>query len=64
MIIEETENAYDIHVTPQELEDGTFVVELYQEIGSGIESYIGIDKQQAQQLIEVLQQWLNGEDTQ
>ena len=31
MIIEETENAYDMHVTEQELEDGTLVVELYQE---------------------------------
>lgn len=35
MIIEETENAYDMHVTDQELEDGTPVAELYQENGSG-----------------------------
>ena len=61
MIIEETENAYDMHVTEQELEDGTLVVELYQENGSG-ESFIGIDKQQAAQLIEVLQSWVNGEE--
>lgn len=62
MIIEETENAYDMHVTEQELEDGTPVVELYQENGAGIESFIGIDKQQAAQLIEVLQRWVNGEE--
>lgn len=62
MIIEETENAYDMHVTEQELEDGTLVVELYQENGSGIEQFIGIDKKQAAQLIEVLQRWVNGEE--
>lgn len=62
MIIEETENAYDMHVTEQELEDGTPVVELYQENGSGVESFIGIDKHQAEQLIEVLQRWVNGEE--
>lgn len=62
MIIEETENAYDMHVTEQELEDVTLVVELYQENGAGIESFIGIDKQQAAQLIEVLQRWVNGEE--
>ena len=49
MIIEETENAYDMHVTEQELEDGTLVVELYQQNGSGIEQFIGIDKHQATQ---------------
>lgn len=62
MIIEETENAYDMHVTEQELEDGTLVVELYQENSSGIEQFIGIDKHQAAQLIEVLQRWVNGEE--
>ena len=62
MIIEETENAYDVHVTEQELEDGTLVVELYQENGAGVESFIGIDKSQAEQLIEVLQRWINGEE--
>ena len=62
MIIEETENAYDMHVTEQELEDGTPVVELYQENSSGVESFIGIDKKQAAQLIEVLQCWVNGEE--
>lgn len=62
MIIEETENSYDMHVTGQELEDGTPVVELYQENGSGFESFIGIDKHQAAQLIEVLQRWIDGEE--
>lgn len=62
MIIEETENAYDMHVTEHELEDGAPVVELYQENGSGFESFIGIDKQQAAQLIEVLQRWVDGEE--
>lgn len=61
MIIEETENAYDMHVTEQELEDGTPVVELYQENGLGVESFIGIDKRQASKLIEVLQRWVNGD---
>lgn len=62
MIIEETENAYDMHVTAQGLEDGTPVVELYQENGAGVESFIGIDKHQAAQLIEVLQRWVDGEE--
>lgn len=62
MIIDETENAYDMHVTEQELEDGTPVVELYQENGSGVESFIGIDKRQASKLIEVLQRFVNGEE--
>lgn len=62
MIIEETENAYDMQVTEQELEDGTPVVELYQENGSGVESFIGIDKHQAEKLIEVLRLWINGEE--
>lgn len=62
MIIEETENAYDMHVTAQELEDGTPVVELYQENGSGVESFIGIDKQQAAQLVELLKRWVNGDE--
>lgn len=62
MIIEETENSYGMHVTGQELEDGTPVVELYQENGSRVESFIGIDKQQASQLIEVLQRWIDGEE--
>ncbi|HHB9079467.1 TPA: hypothetical protein ACWMHC_005045 [Klebsiella pneumoniae] len=62
MIIEETENAYDMHVTEQELEDGTPVVELYQVNGYGVESFIGIDKHQAAQLIEVLQRWIDGEE--
>lgn len=51
MIIEEAENAYDMHVTEQELDDGTPVVELYQVNGSGVESFIGTDKHQAAQLI-------------
>lgn len=62
MIIEEAKNAYDMHVTAQELEDGTPVVELYQENGSGVESFIGIDKQQAAQLVELLKRWVNGEE--
>lgn len=62
MIIEETENAYDMHVTEQELEDGTLVVELYQENSSGVEQFIGIDKQQAVQLIEAMQHWIDGEE--
>jgi hypothetical protein len=62
MKIEETENAYDMHVTEQELEDRTPVVEFYQENGSGVESFIGIDKHQAEQLIKVLQCWVNGEE--
>lgn len=60
MIIEETENAYDVHVTSQTLEDDTPVIELFQENGHGVEGYIGIDKQQAAQLIEVLQKWIDG----
>lgn len=62
MIIEETETAYDMHVTAQWLEDGTPVVELHQENGAGVESFIGIDKHQAAQLIEVLQRWVDGEE--
>lgn len=60
MIIEETENAYDVHVTSQTLEDDTPVIELFQEAGHGVESYIGMDKQQAAQLIAVLQKWIDG----
>lgn len=62
MIIEETENSYDMHVDFHELEDYTPVVEFMQENGAGIENTIGIDKQQAAQLIEVLTKWINGED--
>ena len=62
MIIEETENAYDMQVTCHELSDGTPVVGMHQENGSGVESTIGIDKQQAAQLIEVLQRWIDGEE--
>lgn len=51
-----------MHVTEKELEDGTPVVELYQVNGSGVESFIGIDKHQAAQLIEVLQRWIDGEE--
>lgn len=51
MIIEETENSYDMHVDFHELEDDTPVVEFMQENGVGIENTIGIDKQQAAQLI-------------
>lgn len=61
MIIEETDNAYDFHVTPQTLEDGTPVIEIYQESGSS-ENYVGIDKHQAAQLVEALQKWLAGEE--
>lgn len=60
MIIKETENAYDMHIEFQELEDYTQVVEFMQENGAGIENTIGIDKQQAAQLIEVLTKWVNG----
>ena len=60
MIIKETENAYDMHIEFQELEDDTPVVELTQENGAGIENTIGIDKQQATKLIEVLQKWVDG----
>lgn len=62
MIIEETEKAYDVHVTQQELDDETPVVVLYQGSGVGVESFIGIDKHQAAQLIEVLQRWIDGEE--
>lgn len=62
MIIEETENSYDMHVDSYELEDGTPVIEFMQEGDLGIENNIGIDKQQAAQLIEVLEKWINGED--
>lgn len=62
MIIEETENSYDMHVDFHELEDDTPVVEFMQENSLGIENSIGIDKQQAAQLIEVLAKWINGED--
>lgn len=62
MIIEETENSYDMHVDFHELEDDTPVVEFMQENGAGIENIIGIDKQQAAQLIGVLTKWINGED--
>lgn len=59
MIIKETENAYDMHIEFQELEDDTPVVELTQENGAGIENTIGIDKHQAAQLIAVLKKWVN-----
>ena len=62
MIIKETENAYDMHIEFQELEDDTPVVELTQENGAGIENTIGIDKQQATKLIAVLQKWVDGEE--
>lgn len=60
MFIKETENAYDMHIEFQELEDDTPVVEFMQENGAGIENTIGIDKHQATQLIAVLQKWING----
>ena len=58
MIIKETENAYDMHIEFQELEDDTPVVEFMQENGAGIENTIGIDKHQATKLIAVLQRWV------
>lgn len=51
-----------MHVDFYELEDDTPVVEFMQENSLGIENSVGIDKQQAAQLIEVLAKWINGED--
>ncbi|HGB3193962.1 TPA: hypothetical protein ACIVAT_000613 [Salmonella enterica subsp. enterica serovar Waycross] len=60
MIIEETENAYAIELDFCELIDDTPALEVIQYGGNGESSSIGIDKQQAIQLIAALQEWVDG----
>ena len=57
MIIEETDDCYQVRILA-----GDEALDIYQcDCQENIE-WIQIDKQQAAQLVEVLQKWLAGED--
>lgn len=60
MIIDETKNCYELQVSHSFGDYPIIMLTSFRE-GNDVNS-IGIDKQQAVRLIEVLQRWINGEE--
>ena len=60
MIIDETKSCYELQVSDSFGDYNIIMLTSFRE-GDDVNS-IGIDKNQAAQLIEVLQRWVNGEE--